>query len=347
MTDACPSPSLKPSKPKIPFKLRLYMSLISAVTDACRRSNGTINRRLLSFLDVCVAANPSPVDSVRTVDLTVDPNRNLWIRLFLPTSPPPQDRGLPLVVFFHGGGFAFLSPSSRTYDLVCRRIARSIPVVVASVHYRHSPEHRFPAQYDDGTDVLRFIDSGAIDGTANIDPSACFLVGDSAGANIIHHVGRRWAADCEGWKKLKISGMVLIQPFFGGVERTESEIRLEGAPLVSMERTDWLWRAFLPEGEDRDHEAVNVFGPRDRGEIEKDFPSVMVVVGGHDPLQDWQRRYYEGLRARGREVTLVEFPDAVHAFFVFPEFADGESLIEEMRKFINSHRPNTGGGPEV
>ncbi|WOL04107.1 putative carboxylesterase 18 [Canna indica] len=93
--------------------------------------------------------------------------------------------------------------------------------------------------------------------------------------------------------------MVLIQPFFCGEERTEAEVRLPNAPIVSVERTDWMWRAFLPEGEDRNHEASNVFGPR-AGELElAALPEALVVVGGLDPLQDWQRRYHEGLRARG------------------------------------------------
>jgi alpha/beta hydrolase fold len=63
------------------------------------------------------------------------------------------------------------------------------------------------------------------------------------------------------WKKIKLAGLITIQPFFGGEERTESEVRLEGAPIVSRERTDWLWKAFLPEGADRNHEAAYVFSP--------------------------------------------------------------------------------------
>lgn len=136
---------------------------------------------------------------------------------------------------------------------------------------------------------------------------------------------------------MKLLGLVLIQPFFGGEERTKSEIELAGAPLVSTDRTDWLWRAFLPEGSDRDHEASNVFGPKDLGELEKGFPPAIVVIGGYDPLQDWQRRYAEGLKARGKEVRILEFPESIHAFYIFPGMADGVKLVEEMGKFIWSH----------
>ncbi|XP_020672531.1 probable carboxylesterase 18 [Dendrobium catenatum] len=205
MADASRSAATaKYRKPKLPLKVRLSVSLISAITDAICRSDGTINRRLISFLNLRAPPNPTTVRGVRTIDLTVDPSRKLWFRLFLPVDGRPQR--LPLIVFFHGGGFAYLSPDTRAYDLACRRIARKIPAVVASVNYRLAPEHRYPAPYEDGIDVLRFVDSGGIDAVAGylVDTSSCFLAGDSAGANIAHHVACRWAAAGGGWSKVRL-----------------------------------------------------------------------------------------------------------------------------------------------
>ncbi|XP_020107459.1 probable carboxylesterase 18 [Ananas comosus] len=346
MAEKPPTPKRRQKTPSPPmsWKLRLSLSVLSAVTDASRRPDGTLNRRLLSFLDIRAAANPKPVRGVRSVDLTVDPSRKLWIRVFSPASAAAAgDRQIPVIIFFHGGGFAYLSAASRYYDLVCRRICRRIPAIVASVNYRLSPEHRFPAQYDDGFDVLRFIDSGGLgsgavpDGVAP-DLSSCFLAGDSAGGNIAHHVARRYSAAIGSWHRLRLAGLVAIQPFFGGEERTESEIRLAGAPLVSMDRTDWLWKAFLPEGADRNHEAAHVCTAEAAAELGEGFPPTMVVIGGFDPLQDWQRRYYEALKGSGREVRLVEYPNAIHAFYVFPEFEDSGKLLEEIKGFVEAHR---------
>ncbi|PRQ22395.1 putative carboxylesterase [Rosa chinensis] len=77
--------------------------------------------------------------------------------------------------------------------------------------------------------------------------------------------------------------MLAIQLFFGGEERTESETRLTRVPLVNIERTGWMWKAFLPEGSDRDHPVVNVFGPNAVDISGVDFPATIVFVGGFDP----------------------------------------------------------------
>lgn len=133
-------------------------------------------------------------------------------------------------------------------------------------------------------------------------------------------------------------GLVAIQPFFGGEERTDSEKRL--SLLVSMDRTDWLWNAFLPSGEaaaaGRDHEAINVCGPRatDISKVDQ-FPATMVFVGGLDGLQDWQRRYYEWLKRSGKEAYLVEYPNMFHAFYIFPELPESRELISQVTEFVH------------
>lgn len=73
-----------------------------------------------------------------------------------------------------------------------------------------------------------------------------------------------------------------IQPFFGGEERTKAEVELAGIDLlVSVGRTDWMWKAFMPEGEgmDRDHEVINVSGKNAANISVLDFPATLVVAG--------------------------------------------------------------------
>ncbi|CAM0874932.1 unnamed protein product [Alopecurus aequalis] len=322
--------------PPMTWRTRLSIFAAGYLTDATCRADGTINRRLLNYLDPAVPPSAIPRNGVASRDIDLDPALPLRARFFHPVGGPAGP--VPVVVFFHGGGFAYLSASSLAYDAACRRIARYSGAAVLSVDYRRSPEHRFPAAYDDAFSALRFLDDPKkhpAGDVALLDVSRCFLVGDSAGANIAHHVARRYALSSASFTNVRVSGLIAIQPFFGGEERTPSELQLDGAPIVSISRCDWMWRAFLPHGADRTHEAAHAASPAAAAGIDSPaFPPVVLVIGGYDPLQDWQRRYCETLRSKGKEVRLLEYPDAIHAFYVFPEFAESKDLMMRIKEFV-------------
>uniref|UniRef100_A0ACD5WN96 Uncharacterized protein n=1 Tax=Avena sativa TaxID=4498 RepID=A0ACD5WN96_AVESA len=65
----------------------------------------------------------------------------------------------------------------------------------------------------------------------------------------------------------------------------------------------------------------------------------MVVVGGLDPLQDCGRRYASMLRQKGKEVRVVEFSEAVHAFYFFPVLPDTGKLVAEIGAFVENIAP--------
>lgn len=329
-------------RPALPCTVCLQVVGISAAIDVINRRDGTVNRGLYSVMDrlLSVRANPRPDSSgVRSADFTIDSSRDLWARVF---SPAPVASPLPVIVYFHGGGFALFSSANRPFDALCRRFCRSIGAVVISVNYRLAPEHRHPAAYDDAMDALRFIDANGIpDLDVPIDLSSCFLAGESAGGNIVHHLANRWAATCQSLAKaVCLAGVMAVQPYFGGEERMDSELRLEGvAPVVNIRRSDFWWKAFLPLGANRDHPAAHVTD--ENVELAEGYPPAMVVVGGFDPLQDWQRRYADVLRHKGKAVQVVEFPEAIHAFYILPELADSGKAIEDMRLFVEINRTSS------
>ncbi|KAK7314849.1 hypothetical protein VNO77_33377 [Canavalia gladiata] len=329
------------NKLTLPWKVRLSIYLLSFLSDFSRRSDGTINRRIFNLVDRKVQPNPKPVNGVYSSDVTVDPVRNLWFRLFVPSSSVSAvAASLPVIVYFHGGAFAFLSPDSMNFDALCRLLCRSCNAVVVSVNYRLTPEHIYPSQYEDGFDVVKFLDQNQ-NGTVlppAADVTKCFLMGDSAGGNLSHHVAVRICK--ERLRMVNVIGLVAIQPFFGGEERTESEIQLEGAPLISLDRTDWYWKAFLPNGSNRDHGAVNVWGPNAEDISGLNYPNTLVFTGGFDPLRDWQRKYYEWLKLSGKEAQLIDFPNASHGFYFFLELPETPQAISHVKDFITQQIDN-------
>ncbi|KAJ0024189.1 hypothetical protein Pint_07206 [Pistacia integerrima] len=269
------------ASPNLPWIPRLLMTFLAFLVDLTRRPNITVNRRLFNLFDFKAPASKKPINGVATSDIKVDPSRNLWFRLYTPETYGGRGGAcMPVVLYFHGGGFCYLAANSFSFDRYCRRLARELRAVIVSVNYRLAPEHRHPCQREDGVDVLKFIDKTNIENLpAYANLKQCFIAGDSAGGNLAH-------------------------------------------------------QAFLPQGSNRDHPATNIFGPNSVDISGLSFPATMVVVGGFDPLQDWQRRYYEGLKKSGKEAYLIEYPNCGHSFYAHTQIPESSLLIEEMKNFI-------------
>jgi hypothetical protein len=160
-----------------------------------------------------------PNNIVLTKDVPLNPINKTFIRLFLPRIALHNSRKLPLIVYYHGGGFIFFSASSTVNHDFCVKLAEKIGVVVASVDYRLAPEHRLPAAYDDAVEALHWLRTTNEKWVRQFcDVSNFYLMGSSAGGNITYHASLHVAktVDEVDFDKFKIRGLILHHPFFGG-----------------------------------------------------------------------------------------------------------------------------------
>jgi acetyl esterase len=94
--------------------------------------------------------------------------------------PAHATGALPVVVFYHGGGWILGSPE--THAMATGEMARRTGAAVLSVDYRLAPEHVFPAAFDDSYAALLW---AANSGRAHdLDPTRIAVAGDSAGGNL-------------------------------------------------------------------------------------------------------------------------------------------------------------------
>ncbi|KAF5785124.1 putative carboxylesterase [Helianthus annuus] len=336
------------AKKVVPLHTWILISNFKLAYNMLRRPDGTFNRELAEFLDRKVAANTVPVDGVYSFDV-VDRATSLLNRIYR-CAPPESDSGrqpgagilelenplsttevVPVIIFFHGGSFTHSSANSAIYDTFCRRLTALIKGVVVSVNYRRSPEHRYPCAYEDGWEALKWVHSRTwlLSGK---DPKVhVYLAGDSSGGNIAHHVAVRAAES-----GVEVLGNILLHPLFGGEERKESESKLDGKYFVRVQDRDWYWRAFLPEGEDRDHPACNIFGPRGVDLKGVKFPKSLVVVAGLDLVQDWQLAYVEGLENAEQQVELLFLKKATIGFYFLPNNEHFYTLMDVIKNFVSS-----------
>ncbi|XP_020207976.1 carboxylesterase 1 [Cajanus cajan] len=302
-----------------------------------RNPDGTLTRLNDAVPRTEPSSDPTLPIPVLTKDLTLNQRNNTWLRLFLPRVALSSSKKLPLIVFFHGSGFVLLSAATSMFHDFCVELANTAEAVVASVDYRLAPEHRLPAAYEDGVEALRWIGRSDEEWlTRYVDYSKCYLMGSSAGATIAYHAGLRAIEEVSDLEPLKIQGLILRQPYFGGMQRTESEVMLENNPVIPLCVSDLMWELALPIGADRDHEYCNL---RSGNGVEK-FDKmkelgwrVLVSGNGGDPLVDREKEIALLMEEKGVQVVKDFEEEGFHGVEIF-EPSKVKQLIALVKDFV-------------
>ncbi|CAN4115178.1 unnamed protein product [Withania somnifera] len=275
---------------------------------------------------------------VMSKDVDLDINKKTWLRIYVPR----RDHGdgkLPVIFYYHGGGFVFFHANSSIWDDFCHGLAEKLGAMVITLEYRLTPENRLPAAYDDVMDGLYWIKSTQDEWVRNYsDLSNVYLFGSSAGGNIAYHAGLRAATKYKELEPVKIKGLILHQPYFSGKNRTESEEKLKDDQLLPLHAIDKMFDLSLPKGTlDHDHEYSNPFlngGSKYLHDIVARGWGVLVTGVFDDPLFDAARNIANFLEEKGIK-TFKLFGDGYHAIEAF-EPSMAAVLFDATRNFISA-----------
>ncbi|ERN03755.1 hypothetical protein AMTR_s00078p00065010 [Amborella trichopoda] len=255
-------------------------------------------------------------DGFKSKDVTIDLFKPVTARIFVPNTI--ETSLLPLIVYFHGGGFCIGSTTWSGFHNFLGGLSVVSHSIVVSVDYRLAPENRIPEPWLERSDLSRV-----------------FLSGESAGGNITYHVALQSLH--KDLSPMEIKGILVIHPYFGSEARIESEKGKEVAHVIEL--NDMFWRLSLPEAEGRDHYACSFKTKADGlSEIEwTRFPSVKVFVAGADVLRERGVLYAEFLKREGvRVVELVEAQGEPHAYHVYyPRSKATHDLQKQMSEFVH------------
>ncbi|KAL6569423.1 hypothetical protein OROMI_013937 [Orobanche minor] len=328
---------------------------IPSVEDAYKFCNFELNpdgslTRLTPFPIPIVPAVPEidpdkPIaDITLSRDIPLNPKNKTYIRLFRPRNIPPETK-LPIIFHFHGAGFMWLGPDAIIYAELSNRTAAHTPAVIAAVGYRLTPEHRLPAAYDDAVEAINWAKTQALaaggDGDGVCDPwmeelvdfSRVFLMGLGSGGNIVYHAALR-AVDLD-LEPLKIVGLIINQPFFGGLQRTESEITYANDVNMPLHVADLLWSLALPEGADRGHEYCDPSNVGSHGYKIVRLPTTVVRTYEGSILVDRQQEFAHMLAARGVHV-MAQFMEGGYQAMDIVDPISAQTLYDDIRDFVSS-----------
>jgi acetyl esterase len=201
----------------------------------------------------------------------------------------PSAHCLPVLMYFHGGGFTI--GSIATHDILCRQLSHLADCAVVSVDYRLAPEHRFPTAANDAWDALQWLATHAP--TLGLDGTRLAVGGDSAGGTL--------AAMCAILARdagLPLALQLLFYPGCTAHQDTPSHRRFAEGFVLGEAQISWFFNHY-------------VRGPADRDDWR------------FAPLVDEGLLYADKLRAAGVPVDLEIYRGVTHEFIkmgrVLPE----------------------------
>jgi len=213
----------------------------------------------------------------------------------------PSDQALPVLLFFHGGGFTVGSVA--THDILCRQLSLLAGIAVVSLDYRLAPAHKFPTAANDAWDALQWL--AAKGASLGLDASRLAVGGDSAGGTL--------AAMCAVLARdagLPLALQLLIYPGCAAHQDTPSHKTFAEGFVLSEADISWFFSQYVRSPADRDDWG---FAPLHAPDVDGVAPA-WIGLAECDPLVDEGVMYADKLRMAGVPVDLDIYRGVTHEF---------------------------------
>lgn len=213
---------------------------------------------------------------------------------------------LPVVMFFHGGGF--MTCSLETHDYVPTYLAAKAHIAVCSVEYRLAPEYKFPTGLEDCYDACKWVRRESQ--RFQIDPHRMAVGGDSSGGNFAAAITlmAKKRKDFPLWKQILIYPVTELT---GTVKRRAPEVY---APVGGVsEGLSPMLSAYLPDPEqDTKNPLVSPLLAHDLSGL----PPALCIIAECDALSDDGLIYAKLLQDSGVSVECHLYQGMPHAFIL-------------------------------
>jgi acetyl esterase len=246
--------------------------------------------------------------------ISAGPGGSVKLRIFRPENNRPEGSAgrLPVVMYFHGGGWVL--GDADTFDYFMRELTNGSGAAVVFVEYSRSPEARYPVALEECYAATKWVAEHGSE--LGLNAAQIAVAGDSAGGNLATAVCLL-AGQREG---PEIAAQVLIYPATGSDFNTSSFQDFATGYFLTKENSQWFWQQYTG-GKAIEHEPTACPLQATLDQL-RDMPPALVITGECDVLRDEGEAYARKLTEAGVAVTATRYLGAIHGFMGINALAD-------------------------
>ncbi len=254
------------------------------------------SRKAFDWQMQTIKAKPSAVKQVEDLRLPLQSGT-----VFARHYHPAPNKKLPMIVFYHGGGFVL--GNLDTHDEACRILALNARAQVLSIDYPLAPETAPKQLVQCAEDALAWVAQNSRQ--LKILKGRIAVAGDSAGGNIAAVIAQRAAH-----KSYAPQAQLLIYPALDFKSRHPSYFAYKDGLVLTGEDIDNVTAYYAEKhGVALDDPLISPT----YGKLDKLAPA-FIVTAGYDVLHDEAEIYSHKLRQKGIFVHYQDYADQAHGF---------------------------------
>jgi acetyl esterase len=250
-----------------------------------------------------------PDASIEDTSFPVGPKGAVRVRIVRPKN---NTEAMPVVMFFHGGGW--VAGDVDTHDRLIREIAIAVRAAVVFVAFGQAPEAQFPLPVEEAYAATLYVVEHA--SSLNLDGSRLAVVGDGAGGNVAAAV----AIMSKQRRGPKIVIQVLFYPPTAADFVAASYREWSRGPWLTRQDMQWRRNAYLPHINDQ----VAVTAAPLNATIDelRGLPDTLLITAEVDVLRDEGEAYARKLLEAGVRTTCTRYVGTIHDFVMLNALAD-------------------------
>ncbi|MCU1232335.1 MAG: putative exported lipase/esterase [Candidatus Solibacter sp.] len=259
--------------------------------------------------DAQAGAIAAPDVDIEDRDLPVGPGGKVSVRIFRPQG---VKAALPVVMFFHGGGWVL--GSKHTHERLLRDLTAATQAAFVFVNYTPSPEAQFPIPIEQAYAATKYVAEHGKE--LNLESGNLAVAGDSVGGNMT--IAVTLLAKERGGPAIR--QQVLFYPVTDGSLTTDSYQQFADGPWLTRGAMQWFWDAYAPNQADR--KKITASPLQAAAEQLRGLPPTLLITDENDVLRDEGEAFARNLMQAGVPVTAIRYLATFHDFVMLNGLAE-------------------------